>query len=122
VLENRGGDPWRGAPYVRMQRLHHPAERSFTSVDSYSFTGPVLYDGETYEKLDVEDLSTDPVALTATGGWIAGIQHHFLAAAVPPADVPIQFEATVADNRWLLTALGQPQQVASDMQQAFAFT
>jgi len=122
VLENRAAEPWRGAPYVRMQRLHHPVERSFSSVDSYSFTGPVLFNGDTSQKIDVEDLSRDPVSFTATGGWLAGIQHHFLAAAVPPADAPFRFDATVNNDRYLLTALGEPQQVATGMQQIFAFT
>jgi|SRR5690606_16605322 len=122
VLENHGEAPWSGAPYVRMQRLHQPVDRSFTSVDSYSFTGPVLYNGEKSEKIDVDDLRESPMTFTATGGWLAGIQHHFLAAAVPPADAPFQFEATVADSRYLLTALGQAQQVGAGMQQVFAFT
>src|SRR5690606_1483600 len=56
VLENHADEPWRGAPYARMQRLHNPLERSITSVDSYSFTGPVLYDGNSAEKIDVDDL------------------------------------------------------------------
>ena len=39
------GGSWRGAPYVQMERVHVPVERSYLSVDSYSFKGPVLYDG-----------------------------------------------------------------------------
>ncbi|HEX6992577.1 MAG TPA: membrane protein insertase YidC [Gammaproteobacteria bacterium] len=122
VVENHAEEPWRGAPYVRMQRVHHPLKRTFSSIDSYSFTGPVLYDGDSSEKLDVEALASDPVSFTAAGGWLAGIQHHFLAAAVPPPDAPFQFDATVSDGRYLLTALGEPQQVAAGMQQTFAFT
>src|SRR5690606_31886922 len=121
VIENRGDAAWRGAPYVRMQRLHQPVDRTFTSVDSYSFTGPVLFNGDESQKVDVEDLRDSPVTFTATGGWLAGIQHHFLAAAVPPADAPFQFDATVSDSRYLLTALGEPQQAGADMQQVFSF-
>jgi len=122
VIENHADEPWRGAPYLRMQRLHQPVERSFTSVDSYSYTGPVLYDGNTYEKLDVDDLRNNGLSLTATGGWIAGIQHHFLAAGVPPPDAPFQYQGNYADSRYLLTAIGEPAQVAADMQQVFSFT
>ena len=53
------------------------------SVDSYSFTGPVFYDGEKYDKLDVDDLMEEPLKGNYTGGWVASIQHHFLAAAAP---------------------------------------
>ncbi len=122
VLENTGDAAWRGAPYARMQRLHQPPDRSFTSVDSYSFTGPVLYDGDSYQKLDVGDLRRQPVTQTVRGGWLAGIEHHFLAAAVPPPDASFQFDATAMDARYLVTAVGQAEQVTEGMQQTFALT
>ena len=55
-------------------------------VDSYSFKGPVLYDGDQFEWLDFEDLAGSRYTQTVKGGWFAAIQHHFLAAAVPPSD------------------------------------
>jgi YidC/Oxa1 family membrane protein insertase len=70
-----------------MTRVHHPPERSYFSVDSYSFTGPVLYDGDQYDKLDVGDLAEAPVTQSLQGGWFAAIEHHFLAAAVPPPQI-----------------------------------
>ena len=41
VLENGGESAWQGVAYTRMRRVHRPLGRSFTSVDSYSFMGPV---------------------------------------------------------------------------------
>ena len=105
-LENRGPSAWQGAAYSQMIRVHEPEERSFTSVDSYSFTGPVLYDGDRYEKLDVEDLLTDPVTQTLANGWFAGIQHHFLAAAVPPGGDATSYRAAARGREYVLTAVG----------------
>ncbi len=51
-VQPTAGGSWRGAPYAQMVRVHNPPARSYTSVDSYSFTGPVLFNGETKEKLD----------------------------------------------------------------------
>ena len=48
-----------------------PPERSMFDVDSYSFVGPVLFDGDSYQKLDAEDLIEEPVSLSVTSGWIA---------------------------------------------------
>lgn len=121
VIENGGAQPWNGAPYARMQRLHDPTDRSFTSVSSYSFTGPVLYDGDSADKLDVDDLATDPERFSTTGGWLAGIQHHFLAAIVPPPDVPFEFEATASNNRYLLTAMGPVSSVEPGARETFPF-
>jgi YidC/Oxa1 family membrane protein insertase len=113
TLENRGATPWRGRAYAQMVRLHRPPERSYTSVDSYSFTGPVLYDGEGYEKLDVEDLAAEPVTQTLANGWLAGIQHHFLAGAVPPAAEETTYQATARGEEYLLTALSPTKEVAA---------
>ena len=49
VTPSAGGS-WRGAPYVQMERVHVPVERSYLSIDSYSFKGPVLYDGEQFRE------------------------------------------------------------------------
>ncbi len=105
VLENAGDAAWQGVAYTRMRRLYEPIDRSFTSVDSYSFRGPVLYDGDEYEKLDFDDLGDEPVSQTVTGGWLASIQHHFLAAAVPPPEESTQYSAEASGNEYLLTAI-----------------
>jgi YidC/Oxa1 family membrane protein insertase len=97
---------WRGAPYAQMVRLHNPVKRSYTSVDSYSFTGPLLYDGDRYEKLDVEDLAAMPVTQTVSGGWLAGIQHHFVAAAVPPLTDEVRYQASARGQEFVLSAVG----------------
>lgn len=106
ALRNSSDETWRGAGYSQMLRLHRPPDRSFTSVDSYSFTGPVLYDGEQYEKLDVDDLVDKPVSQSLAGGWLAGIQHHFLAAIVPPADELSTYRAATRGEEYVLSAVG----------------
>lgn len=107
TLENQADVSWSGVPYVQLFRHHIPVKRSYTSVDSYSFTGPVLYDGDRYEKLDVDDLVTDPVNQELAGGWLASIQHHFLAAAVPPAEDVVRYQAITRGSDYLLTALSR---------------
>ena len=49
VVTNSGAAAWRGAEYAQLQRRSYPQERSMFDVDSYSFDGPVLYDGERSE-------------------------------------------------------------------------
>jgi len=112
VIENQSAEPWSGAPYAQLSRHHIPVSRSYTSVDSYSFTGPVLYDGDEYEKLDVEDLILEPIEQTLSGGWLASIQHHFLAAAVPPAEDVVTYKAITRGSDYQLTALSQVTAIA----------
>jgi YidC/Oxa1 family membrane protein insertase len=105
-VQNDTGADWRGVPYVQMLRRHVPVKRTYLSVDSYSFTGPVLYNGDSYEKLQFDDLQKQPLTAQYTNGWLASIQHHFLAAAVPPADEQYTFEATTIDDQYRLRAVG----------------
>ena len=95
VARNQGAEPWIASPYAQMTRLHNPPDRSYLSVDSYSFTGPVIYNGDRSQKIKFEDLAAEPPAdISVANGWLASIQHHFLAAIVPldaePNDLSVQ--------------------------------
>ena len=83
-VRNGSEAPWRGAEYIRIKRHSGEIERSMFDVDTYSFDGPVVYDGDGSEKLKRDDLLDDgPFEYSAEQGWLASIQHHFLRAVVP---------------------------------------
>ena len=116
-VNNASAEAWQAAPYIQLQRIHRKPKRSMTDVDTYSFTGPVFYNGDKYEKLDVDDLAEEPIAVTANNGWLAVIQHHFLVAVIPTADTAQKYEAQMLDgNRYLLRAIGPSFQVAGGQQ------
>ena len=99
VVSNGSGTEWRGAEYVRIKRRSAEIERSMFDVDSYSFTGPIVYNGEKSEKLDRGDLLDDgPVEFTSEQGWIGSIQHHFLRAVVPTPGVEYKYSVSVRDD------------------------
>lgn len=125
------GGSWQGSPYVRMERRHIPARRSYTSPDSYSFKGPVLYDGDSFERIKFDDLVRKPEMQDVKGGWFASIQHHFLAAAVPPSDAVYHYDASASGEyvdgkltggTFLLTALGPVTDVNAAMPLSTTFT
>jgi YidC/Oxa1 family membrane protein insertase len=105
VVTNDTANPYEAVSYLQLQRRHNPLERSMFNVDSYSFTGPVLYNGEKYDKLDPDDLVEEPIATSVTGGWVASIQHHFLAAAIPPSNGIENYNATYDGQTYLLSAV-----------------
>jgi YidC/Oxa1 family membrane protein insertase len=111
-VTNGSSTDWRVLSYQQIRRLNNPPERSMFNVDTYSFVGPVVYDGEAYDKLDAEDLEEEPLAQKITGGWIASIEHHFLSAAIPPADQEISYGSTVEGNIVTLQANGPTQVIA----------
>ena len=92
VVTNGSDAPWRGAEYVRIKRHSAEIERSMFDVDSYSFIGPIVYDGDKSEKLKRDDLLEDGKReFTAQQGWIGSIQHHFLSAVVPTPGVDYKY-------------------------------
>ncbi len=105
-VRNLGSAPYSASSYLQIQRLHNPPEQSYFNVDTYSFTGPVAYDGKKYEKLQVDELADEPFRQKLANGWIASIQHHFLAAAVPPADQEFAYDVTTAGTMYTLNAIG----------------
>jgi YidC/Oxa1 family membrane protein insertase len=111
-VSNQGEAPWSGASYLQIRRLHDPPGRSMTNVESYSFRGPVVYNGEKYQKLDVADLVKERLEFTTAAGWVASIQHHFLTAAVPGGERAQFTAAASADGLYSLTAIGLPTSIA----------
>ena len=105
-IRNLGAAPYSAASYLQIQRRHNPPERSYLNVDSYSFTGPVVGDAEKYQKLKVDKLAEEPFRQEMTKGWIASIQHHFLAAAIPAGDQKFTYEAAVDQGVYTLSAIG----------------
>jgi YidC/Oxa1 family membrane protein insertase len=113
VVRNNGTEPWQTRAYAQMRRLHNPAPRKYMHVDTYSFTGPVLYDGSSRSKIRFSDLIGNPVKMTAADGWVASIEHHFLGAIVPLTDEPTNYMAeAVSSDTYLLQAASPTQTVA----------
>lgn len=116
---NNGAETVVGRPYMEILQDHKPVERSMTSVETYSYRGPVIFDGDKYEKLDVDDLVDEPVVFESAHGWIAEIQHHFLVAAIPQSEEPVNFDARVIGGAWLLRAVEPPRVTAAGSSAAF---
>jgi YidC/Oxa1 family membrane protein insertase len=96
VVTNGSDADWRGAEYVRIQRRSAEQKRTMFDVDSYSFTGPIVYDGDKSQKLKRDELLDDgPFEFTAQQGWFGSIQHHFVRAVIPPRGVDYKYQVSV---------------------------
>jgi len=98
-VTNGSDAEWRGAEYVRIKRRSMEIERSMFDVDSYSFTGPIIYNGDKAEKLKRDDLLDEgPVEFTSQQGWVGEIQHHFVRAVVPTPGLEYRYSVAVRDD------------------------
>ncbi len=71
-----------------------PKHSGMTDPESYSFVGAAWYSPQDkFEKRKFEEFAEDgPLGKDVTGGWIAMLQHHFLAAWVPEAKTERRFQ------------------------------
>ncbi|MGB5491345.1 MAG: membrane protein insertase YidC [Woeseiaceae bacterium] len=107
-IRNGSDSLWRGAEYVRIKRHFQEQERSMFDVDSYSFAGPIIYNGEKSEKLKHDDLIEEgKVEFYSEQGWFGSIQHHFLSAVVPQSGVEHKYEVAVVGENSLSSAIGR---------------
>jgi len=105
---NRSDSDWRGAEYAQIIRRLRQQERSMFDVDSYSFDGPLVYDGQKSEKFDEDDLASDSPNFRAINGWLASIEHHFLSAIVPPEDIEYVYDLSLRRDSTLASFIRTP--------------
>jgi YidC/Oxa1 family membrane protein insertase len=121
-VTNAGPAPVKLASYAQFLRHSLGNERSMWDPETYAFRGPAYFDGEAYQKLDIEDEEDGLFSRPVTGGWVAAMQHHFVAAIVPPATQQYQYELRVEDMDYLLRAVGPAHAVPAGGTAQFAET
>jgi len=121
TIQNGSDAEWRGAEYARLQRRFAEPDRSMFDVDSYSFDGPIIYDGSKSTKLAHEDLVDDGAyRITATNGWVGAIQHHFLSALIPPPDGTYNYAVAVDGSVATASLIGRSHSVSAGGRHTFA--
>jgi YidC/Oxa1 family membrane protein insertase len=112
-VQNHGTVPRQLASYAQLLRHWEPAKRSYFNVESYSFKGPALWDGAKYRRLNVAKDDDKAYKAEVTNGWIASLEHHFVAAVVPQPGLLYHFDLSAQDQEYRLRATGPAAVVAA---------
>ena len=113
-IVNQSAREWRGDQVVQIRGRSREPDRSMFDVDSYSFDGPLTYDGNKAEKLKRgELLRKGPVRYETADGWVASIEHHFLRAIVPARGEPATYQVQISGDTLIASAIGAPQSLAA---------
>ncbi len=113
VVTNDGSADWRGDQVTQLVARAHAQDRSMFDIDSYSFDGPLIYNGEKAEKIKPDKLADDgPINYTTDDGWYASIEHHFLAAIVPEREQTNIFQLRVDQGLIRASVIGAPLTIA----------
>ena len=109
TIENPSNETNTYIPYYQLVKDNVETERSMFDVESYSFDGGIIYDGDSYEKQYADDLIEEPYRRSHSSGWFANIRHHFVVAVLPGLGVEHRYEAEhdQAANLNKLTAIGK---------------
>lgn len=79
-VENNSAKNWSGRTYQQLKRSAPTDGRGLI----YTYTGAVISSpDERYEKIDFDDMQDQKLERDITNGWVAMIQHYFVAAIVP---------------------------------------
>ena len=106
-VRNSSDTAWRGAEYAQQQRRNFEPDRSMFDVDSYSFDGPIIYNGDKSEKLSRDDLLDDgPYNYSTDNGWFGAIQHHFVGAVIPEAGTAQRYSVSVRGSISTANSIG----------------
>ncbi len=123
AVQNAGETEWRLDQYAQLLRHSAEPKRSMFDVDSYSFAGPIVYDGEKSDKLKRDDLLEDGAYQNTTkNGWVGAIEHHFLSAVVPAPDAAHIFQVGVTGDISTASVIGAKQAIAPGETRTFVET
>jgi YidC/Oxa1 family membrane protein insertase len=89
------------APHAYFQVQRDDAEPSGGNFMMHTFTGPAVYtEAEKYQKISFGDVADKSAkfAKTADNGWLAMVQHYFVAAWVPEQGVQREYYMRKLDN------------------------
>ncbi len=118
-VQNDAAAPRKLSSYAQFLRHWEHPSRSYFDVETYSFKGPAVWDGTKSHDLNVESDTESKFSQTITNGWLASLQHQFVAAIVPTAGQPYDYKLQVRDNKYLLSASGPMVEVAAGGQAQF---
>jgi YidC/Oxa1 family membrane protein insertase len=97
IVRNASEKPLIAREYTQLQRTEFSDLHESKFVKSY--IGGVYYSPEEkYKKISFEEMATTKLDRAVADGWIAMIQHYFMAAWIPPRTAQATFYTNVLNN------------------------
>ena len=105
-VKNHGAQAWKFHHYEQLQRVIAPAGRQVVPT----FTGAAISTPEEkYRKIKFESLADTPLQQDVAKGWLALIEHYFVAALLPDAAQPQHYYATALGGQRYVVGFYGPQ-------------
>jgi len=99
-VANNSALPWTGFPYAQLKQTEIEAAGSMGFLGRLpSYNGAAIYtEEEKYEKIDYKEIREEPLNVATPAGWVAMLQHYFVAAWLPEGSDNYQLYSGVNRN------------------------
>jgi YidC/Oxa1 family membrane protein insertase len=118
IVDNASKTAWTGREYRQLQR-----GKPETSGNRFmhTYTGGAIYsETDKYQKYSFDELAEGKLNRDVKDGWVAMIQHYFLAAFIPPTDRTEHFYGKkLANGHWVIGTYTPAKTVAPGQQASF---
>jgi YidC/Oxa1 family membrane protein insertase len=95
-ITNSGAEALQASPYQQLVRNSYDPSSSFWLP---TYTGGALFDPvNKFEKIKFPDMDKQPVSRDAVGGWLAMMQHYFIAAIIPNKTESMHYYSKALDT------------------------
>ncbi len=114
TVHNAGATAWTGSTWAQLLRTAPPPPPSHWFLHdpaAFSFNGGAWYSPQDkFSKLPYDNFLKQPLAREVRGGWLAFVEHYFLAAWIPPPQAAYRYSSTEFNREgvpyYLLRATG----------------
>ena len=96
-IVNRSSTNWSGHLYSQFRRRAPNSDGGMMALPTY-IGGAIYTPDEQYEKIAFDDIDDAALKRNAKGGWVAMLQHYFVASWLPPEDSENSFYAKAVGN------------------------
>ena len=120
TVHNNGSAPWQGSAWLQWQNHYVAPHTSMFSSTRYDYQKAALYGADGYQEQEFPALADKPLNATVNGGWIAVVDHYFVAAIIPAAEQGNQYYSrSLGDSRYVAGTLSPQKSVAPGASASF---
>ena len=117
TVKNNSGKDWSGRQYSQLLKTpFNEGQGNMLTAGMRAYDGGVVYtEKDKYKKIDFDDMVENNLDVATQGGWAAMIQHYFVSAWIPPADVENHYYTKhLKDERYVIGSYSPPVTVANN--------
>ncbi|HEY3859893.1 MAG TPA: membrane protein insertase YidC [Gammaproteobacteria bacterium] len=113
-VQNQGKTPWAGSAWLQWQnRWTAPHNSMFSGTGRYEYQRFAMHGAQGYQQRDFNKVAETPVSQTEDGGWVAVVEHYFMAAIIPAGQQKnLIYSKSAGDSRFVSGTVSAPKTVA----------